>query len=141
MAIVLADSEEHADYAAKHGVAVEYSGEKKPVVSIDQAIAAGGEYLTHDAMDRETKKMTPMGTQRGDVAAAEAKAAHTAEGVVYASGQYHFHIETQSVVAVPMEDDGLRLHSATQCASTVQTAVAAAIGVQQNKVIVETKRW
>eukprot|EP01045_Picozoa_sp_COSAG04_P027750 COSAG04_NODE_4128_length_2280_cov_1.422742_3_plen_70_part_00 len=55
--------------------------------------------------------------------------------------QYHFHIETQSVVAVPMEDDGLRLHSATQCASTVQTAVAAAIGVQQNKVIVETKRW
>ena len=40
-----------------------------------------------------------------------------------------------------MEDDGLRLHSATQCASTVQTAVAAAIGVQQNKVIVETKRW
>jgi len=86
VAIVLADSEEHADYAAKHGVAVEYSGEKKPVVSIDQAIAAGGEYLTHDAMDRETKKMTPMGTQRGDVAAAEAKAAHTAEGVVYASG-------------------------------------------------------
>ena len=34
----------------------------------------------------------PMETKRGDVAAAEAKAAHTASGTVYSSGQYHFHV-------------------------------------------------
>ncbi len=49
-------------------------------------------------------------------------------------------METQTVVAVPMESDGLRLHCATQIPSSIQTAVAGAIGVSQNKVIIETKR-
>ena len=46
LGIILADSKEHAEFAAKHGVKVTYSGQKKPVVTIDQAVAAGGEYVT-----------------------------------------------------------------------------------------------
>ena len=49
-------------------------------------------------------------------------------------------METQTTVAVPIESDGLRMHVATQIASDIQSSVAAALNVQQNKVIVETKR-
>ena len=92
LGIILADSKEHAEFAAKHGVKVNYSGEKKPVVTIDQAVAAGGEYVT--TTQTYQGHSFPMETKRGDVAAAEAKAAHTASGTVYSSGQYHFHVRT-----------------------------------------------
>jgi CO/xanthine dehydrogenase Mo-binding subunit len=87
--IIVADTKEHAEYAAKHGVKVTYTGAKKPVVNIDQAIEAGGAYISTTHKDWKSGNLVPMRTQRGDVPAAQKAAAHTSKGVVYSSGQYH----------------------------------------------------
>lgn len=49
-------------------------------------------------------------------------------------------METQTAVAVPTQADGLVMIASTQAPSAVQSAVATAIQVPQNKVVVETVR-
>ena len=130
--VLLAESRQAAE-AAISLVKVEYSGVKKPVVNIDDAIAAGGEYVT-PGTGRNGPKI------KGDVKAAFAAAAFTGEGEVNIKGQYHFHMETQTAVAVPTQADGLIMTASTQAPSSVQSAVATAIQVPQNKVVIETVR-
>ncbi len=92
LGIILADSREHAEYAAKYGVKATYTNVKKPVVTIDDAVAAGGSYITSTKRSHKPPyNEEPIQTARGDCAAAEKAAAHCGEGVVYSSGQYHFH--------------------------------------------------
>ena len=91
LGIIIADTREHAEYAAKHGVKATYTNIKKPVVTIDDAVAAGGSYIS--ATGRDGK---PNESVRGDCASAEAAAAHCGEGVVYSAGQYHFHVSLPS---------------------------------------------
>eukprot|EP01043_Picozoa_sp_COSAG02_P009806 COSAG02_NODE_337_length_24268_cov_7.498738_8_plen_716_part_00 len=82
--ILLADSRQAAE-AAISAVKVQYTNVKKPVVSIDDAIAAGGEYVT-PGTGRNGPKV------KGDVQAAFAAAAFTGEGEINIKGQYHFHV-------------------------------------------------
>ena len=49
-------------------------------------------------------------------------------------------METQTSVAIPMEDDGVRVLCSTQSPSSVQSSVASTISMPLNKVIVEVKR-
>ena len=50
------------------------------------------------------------------------------------------YMETQTSVAIPMEDDGVRVLCSTQSPSSVQSSVASTISMPLNKVIVEMKR-
>ena len=130
--VLLAESRQAAE-AAIEKVKVQYTGVKKPIVNIDDAVAAGGAYAVAG-----TGRNGP--TVKGDVDTAFAAAAHTAEGEVNILGQYHFHMETQTAVAVPTQADGLVMTCSTQAPSVVQSACAAAINVPQNKVVVDTVR-
>ena len=130
--VILADSRQAAELAIA-SVKVTYSGVKKPVVNIDDAIKAGGEYVTPG-----TGRNGPL--VKGNVTTAFAAAAFTGEGVVNIAGQYHFHMETQTAVAVPTQADGIVMTCSTQAPSSVQSAVATAIDVPQNKIVVETVR-
>ena len=116
LGIILADSREHAEYAAKHGVKATYTNIKKPVVTIDDAVAAGGSYVTSTKKShRPPYAEVPIETVRGDCVAAEKAAAHCGEGVVYSSGQYHFHVSWSSLVLTclcyaPTSHPALPLH-------------------------------
>lgn len=54
--------------------------------------------------------------------------------------QQHMYMETQTAVAQPAEDGGVKVWSATQSLDAVQQAVAAVLGCSFNQVVVETKR-
>lgn len=127
--MVLADTREHADRAAKLGVTATYTGSTTPCVSIEDAITMG-------------RTNPPQRSNRGDAAGAfaTAGAAGTLEGSVDIAGQYHFYMETQTSVAIPMEDDGVRVLCSTQSPSSVQQSVASTISMPLNKVIIECKR-
>jgi xanthine dehydrogenase/oxidase len=127
--MVIADTREHADRAAKLGVTVTYTGTTTACVTIEDAIA----------MQRVDP---PRRSHRGDCnsAFAAAGASGTLEGEIDIAGQYHFYMETQTSVAIPMEDDGLRVICSTQSPSSVQSSVASTISMPLNKVIVEMKR-
>jgi xanthine dehydrogenase/oxidase len=127
--VLLADSRAQAE-AAIFAVKVEYADvAAKPVVDIETAIAVGGDFLT---------KKSP--TVRGDAASVLKTCAFTGKGMVNSKGQYHFHMETQTVVAAPTNIDGLRVHCATQAPSSIQSGIASALGIPMNKVVVETVR-
>lgn len=79
--MVIADTREHADRAAKLGVTVTYTGTTTPCVTIQDAIA----------MNRVD---SPRRSHRGDVASAFAAAGETGtlEGEIDIAGQYHFYV-------------------------------------------------
>lgn len=127
LGMIVAETRELADRAAK-AVQVTYTDRADAVVTIEQAIAADG------------RTEQPSHHTAGDAAAALAAAAHTFEGSIDISGQYHMYMETQTSVATPMEDDGLFLQVSTQSPASVQNAVAAACNLPQNKVIINMQR-
>ena len=94
-----------------------------PVLSIDQAIAAG-EFLG------PTRRIV-----RGEVEPALARAAHVIEGSFRTGGQEHFYLEPQAALAVPGENGSILVYSSTQNPSEIQAMVAHCLGLRQNEVV------
>ncbi|HPP83392.1 MAG TPA: molybdopterin-dependent oxidoreductase, partial [Rubrivivax sp.] len=82
----------------------------------------------------------PMHLARGDAPAAIAAAPHRLAGSLAVGGQEQFYLEGQISYAVPLEDDGMRVHCSTQHPSEMQHAVARALGVNAHHVLVECRR-
>ncbi|MBS0306691.1 MAG: xanthine dehydrogenase molybdopterin binding subunit, partial [Proteobacteria bacterium] len=61
-------------------------------------------------------------------------------GSLAVGGQEQFYLEGQISYAVPLEDDGMRVHCSTQHPSEMQHAVARALGVNAHHVLVECRR-
>jgi xanthine dehydrogenase large subunit len=113
--------------AAAKAVVVDY--EKLPaVMDIDTALAAESFVLP-------TQRM-----RRGEPEAALAKAPHRLAGRHEVGGQDHFYLEGQVALAVPGEDDELRVISSTQHPTEVQHLVARALKVPDHAVVCETRR-
>jgi xanthine dehydrogenase large subunit len=62
------------------------------------------------------------------------------EGQVEVGGQEHIYLEKQSALAVPVENGGLHLYSATQAPTAVQRAVANVLSLSMNQVEVDVLR-
>ena len=99
-----------------------------PRVSVDDGLADGAEVLA------------PYEFRRGEPAPAIAAAAHRLEGRVRIGGQEHFYLEGQAALAVPGEDDEMRVLSSTQHPSEVQNLVAHMLGVPGAAVVCECRR-
>jgi len=127
--LICADSHAIAHKAAKL-VKIEYE-EQKPILSIDDAIAADS-YISQ-----------PNILERGDVktAMAEAEAAgRVVEGDLHVGGQEHFYLETQASAVMPEEDGDLTVWTSAQNTAKTQTVIAKVLGVPKNKVTVKVKR-
>ena len=98
------------------------------ILSIAEAVAAGSFLCPPHVM------------QRGDVAAALARAALVLEGELSTGGQDHFYLETQAAMATPGEGDTLHVDSSTQHPSEVQAAVAEVLGWSRSQVVVQVPR-
>jgi xanthine dehydrogenase large subunit len=82
----------------------------------------------------------PMTLQRGDAAAALKRAPHRIKGRMALGGQEHFYLESQIALAIPGEDDEVKVISSTQHPTEIQTMVAGALGVPANAVTTEVRR-
>ena len=101
---------------------------RPPRVTVDDGLAAGAEVLP------------PYELRRGEPAAAIAAAPHRLAGSVRVGGQEHFYLEGQAALAVPGEDDEMRVHSSTQHPSEVQHLVARMLGAPDAAVVCECRR-
>ena len=55
-------------------------------------------------------------------------------------GQEHIYLETQSALAIPRDDGGLKVHSATQAPTVVQRTVARVLGLAMHQVEIDVPR-
>ena len=68
-------------------------------------------------------------------------ATHSFDGKIKLGGQFHIYMEPQSAIAVPgTEKNELIIYAATQNATGVQKAIASALSIPMNKVIVKIRR-
>jgi xanthine dehydrogenase large subunit len=127
---------------------VQYAGQ--PVVAIaaetrDQALAATKHVTLRieplpailtiaEALEAKAFLCPPQTLETGNVDKALADAAHRIKGELTVGGQEHFYLEGQVAIAIPGEDDGLLVHSATQHPSEVQTICARLLGLELNKI-------
>ncbi|MFZ9429725.1 MAG: xanthine dehydrogenase molybdopterin binding subunit [Burkholderiaceae bacterium] len=82
----------------------------------------------------------PMAMRRGDAASALAQAPHRLSGTQVIGGQEQFYLEGQISYAIPLEDQGMKVHCSTQHPSEMQHLVAHALGVGSHRVQVECRR-
>ena len=55
--------------------------------------------------------------------------------------QYHFYMETQSVIARPLEDLQLQVLAATQWMDMTQKVIAQALAIPENSIDIEVYFW
>ena len=101
---------------------------RPPRVTVEDGLAADAEVLA------------PYEFRRGEPEAAIAAAPHRLAGSVRAGGQEHFYLEGQAALAVPGEDDEMRVHSSTQHPAEVQHLVARMLGAPDAAVVCECRR-
>jgi len=97
---------------------VEYDP-RTPVLTVEQA-------LKEDSFVVPSERLS-----RGDATLRIATATHRLERQLKVGGQEHFYLECQVAMAIPNDDGGICVHSATQYPSHVQQAVARVIGLKR----------
>eukprot|EP01059_Diplonema_ambulator_P031331 TRINITY_DN5709_c0_g2_i2.p1 TRINITY_DN5709_c0_g2~~TRINITY_DN5709_c0_g2_i2.p1 ORF type:complete len:1388 (+),score=511.65 TRINITY_DN5709_c0_g2_i2:44-4165(+) len=130
VAVVLADTPQRAVQAAEL-VQVSYTNVKQQLImTCEDAIAAGSFF----ADSKNTLK-------QGDVATGFANSDYVVEDVWNIDGQYHFHMETQSCLAIPnVENGGLEVHAATQLPVVCSDLLCETLLKDKSQIVVKNKR-
>ena len=92
---------------------------------------------TDEAVDTVTE---PLTLKRGDVEAALRAAPRRLQGTLRVGGQDHFYLESHIALALPGEDNEVRVVSSTQHPSEVQHMVGHVLGVPSSAVTVTVRR-
>nr|XP_003405989.2 aldehyde oxidase 4-like isoform X1 [Loxodonta africana] len=125
---VAADTYAHAKAAAKK-VKITYEDIEPKIITIEQA-------LQHNSFLSVERKI-----EQGNVEQAFRHVDQIIEGEVHVEGQEHFYMETQTILAIPkQEDKEMVLHLGTQFPTHVQEFVAAALNIPRNRVTCCMKR-
>ena len=127
---LVAATSHHAARAAARLGRVEIE-ELPPVLSIDDALAAGDDWRFEEG---------PRVYAKGDVETALAGASHVVEGCMEIGGQEHFYLEGQAALALPQEAGDVIVHASSQHPTEIQHKVAEALGRPMNAVRVEVRR-
>ena len=76
----------------------------------------------------------------GDVDKAWSRCKVVVSGRADSGGQEHIYLETQSALAIPRDDGGLKVHSATQAPTVVQRTLARVLGLAMHQVEIDVPR-
>ncbi|TWT35899.1 Aldehyde oxidoreductase [Posidoniimonas corsicana] len=108
--------------------------ELKPVLTIDQAIAA------RSFIGPERRMTSLLAEDDQAYAAAFREAAHVVEGRFHSNGQEQFYFETQAALAAPGESGAMHVTSSTQNPTETQAVVAESLGLGFHQVVCECPR-
>uniref|UniRef100_A0A8D0W0U2 xanthine dehydrogenase n=1 Tax=Sus scrofa TaxID=9823 RepID=A0A8D0W0U2_PIG len=123
---VAADTYAHAKEAAKK-VKIAYEDLEPRIITIEQA-------LEHNSFLSVEKKI-----EQGNVEQAFKYVDQIIEGEVHVEGQEHFYMETQTILAIPQEEDKeMVLHLGTQFPTHVQ--VSGSLNVPRSRIACHMKR-
>lgn len=125
-ALVVADS---ADAAWRGAQKLRAEWQPLPAIFDVRAAYAAGQLI-----------QPPRTFALGDVDAAWASCTTVVSGRVELGSAEHVYMETQCALAIPRDDGGLKIHSATQSPSGVHKAVAAISGLPMHLIEVEVER-
>jgi len=109
-------------------------GNKKPVVSIDEALREGGEFIT--PIRNEFK----IGDADKEDAAELQAGEHRASGTIYIGGQHHFYMETQCAYIIPDEDETFTAYMPNQWPEIANMAICGILGISANRVRIVNRR-
>jgi xanthine dehydrogenase large subunit len=76
----------------------------------------------------------------GDVDGTWSRCHVVVNGRADSGGQEHMYLETQSALAVPRDDGGVKVYSATQAPTVVQRTIARVLGLAMHQVEIEVPR-
>jgi len=124
--LVVANSQLLAHQAALK-VKVEYSNVQKPLTDLREIIASGDNTRIRVEKEIEHKPQE------------EPKAMHVIKGSVDIGSQYHYTMETQSCICVPVED-GMDVYPASQWMDLVQRAISQVLNVPENSINIKVRR-
>ncbi len=126
VALVIADTEEHAKEAAKL-IHIEYE-KLTPITNPREAA-------------RLNKLIIPPRTFKiGNASSQWKNCTHIFEGIAESGGQEHLYIETQGAYAFPMEQGKIRIISSTQGPTAVQRTAARVLGLAMHQIEVDVTR-
>ncbi|XP_060040134.1 aldehyde oxidase 4-like [Erinaceus europaeus] len=125
---VAADTYAHAREAAKK-VKVAYEDLEPKIITIEQA-------LEHNSFLSVEKKI-----EQGNVEHAFKHVDQIIEGEIHVEGQEHFYMETQTILAIPKEEDKeMVLYLGTQFPMQVQEYVSLALNVPRSRIACHMRR-
>ncbi|GMN46982.1 hypothetical protein TIFTF001_016159 [Ficus carica] len=133
LAFVVADSQKHADVAAKLAV-VDYGVEdlEPPILTVEEAVRRSSFFDVPPFLYPK---------QVGDISEGMAEADHKIIcGELKLDSQYYFYMETQTALAVPDEDNCMVVNSSIQCPEYAHDVIAKCLGVPGHNVRVITRR-
>ncbi|KAM7259417.1 hypothetical protein ACFE04_015158 [Oxalis oulophora] len=132
IALVVADTQKHADIAANH-IVVDYDTENlEPIISVEDAVEKKSFFEVPDFYNPK---------QVGDVAKGMAEADHKIiSAEIKLKSQYFFYMETQTALAVPDEDNCMVVYSSIQGPEFAHCTIAKCLGIPQHNVRVITRR-
>ncbi|XP_010521612.1 PREDICTED: abscisic-aldehyde oxidase-like isoform X2 [Tarenaya hassleriana] len=133
IALVVADTQKHADIAASLAI-VEYDMENldTPILSVEDAVKRSSFY------EVPSKYYLPP---IGDVSIGMSEADFKILSAVFRLGsQYFFYIEPQAALALPDEDNCVEVYTASQAPQYTHTVIANCLGIQEHNVRVITRR-
>ena len=126
--------------ATERRLALRAAAQASAVLSIEALPAV---LTARQAHARGEWVVPPMTLRRGapdGIEAALEAAPHRLKGCQVIGGQEQFYLEGQISLAIPLEDQGMKLHCSTQHPSEMQHLVAHALGVGSHCVSVECRR-
>jgi len=126
LALILAEDRACARAAAKF---IELEYEELPAIMDPREAYARNELIA-----------PPRRFEIGDVDCFWDRCDHLFEGTVETGGQEHFYMETQIAMAIPGEQGGVRILSATQAPTAVQKAASRVLGIGLHQVEVDVRR-
>ncbi|MFK7913231.1 MAG: xanthine dehydrogenase molybdopterin binding subunit [Pseudomonadales bacterium] len=95
------------------------------------------EALAHDSVVLPTRRWRQTLGTAAPVVSADT---HSVSGSLYLRGQEHFYLEGQVALALPEEDDEMRIYSSTQHPDEVQHTVASVLAIPMHRVRVICRR-
>ncbi|KAH7661602.1 Indole-3-acetaldehyde oxidase protein, partial [Dioscorea alata] len=133
LGIVIAEKQSLANMAAKQAI-INYSTEnlEPPILSIEDAVRKSSFF-----------EIPPYfyPKQVGDFSKGMEEADHKIlSAEVMLGSQYHFYMETQTVLAIPDEDNCMSVYSSTQIPEATQKTVAECLGLPYHNIRVITRR-
>ncbi len=92
------------------------------------------------AIEKDNRLQPARKIETGNPAKILKSCENVLEGTITTGGQEHWYLETQTALAIPGEDQEIKIYSSTQHPSETQAIVSKVLGINKNEVEVEIRR-